>query len=425
MNRPASAVVTDASHAAAGTRVDAPIVAVISSLFPTPVAPIAGVFVRERMFRVARELPVTVYSPRPWSPFDPLLRRLRPGFRIPVPSSLEDDGVSVRYPGFLSVPALLKRWDGASMARALLGPLSRHKRDHGLDLIDAHFGYPDGYAAVLLGQRLGVPVTVTFRGTEARLAREPWGRKRLQETVTAATRVFAVSDSLRQLTVDLGADAGRTEVMANGVDTTRFQPCDRLAARRRLGLGEAKRVLITVGGLCERKGQQRVIELLPQLGDDVHYLLVGGASGEGDEKARLERLASQYGAGGQVHFLGTRPPDELAELYSAADASVLASSNEGWANVLLESLACGVPVVATDVGGNREVIASDALGRVVPLGDARALRGAIHEVLSARWDAQALRSYALEHDWEDRAAAVTLALKSVYRESTEREHGSR
>lgn len=397
-----------------GRRDEAPIVAVLSSLFPTPDNPIAGVFVRERMFRVARRLPLTVYAPRPWSPVDGLLRRWRPGFRVPAPQSVEDEGVPVHYPRFLSAPAVLKRWDGAAMARSLLRPLRRLQRDSGLDLIDAHFGYPDGYAAVLLGERLGVPVTVTFRGTEARLAREPWARRRLQATVRGAARVFTVSESLRALAIGLGAEEARTEVMANGVDTLRFRPRDRLAARRRLGLEGSDQVLVTVGGLCERKGQHRVIELLPDLGPRVRYLLVGGASGEGDERGRLQRLAARLGVTDRVHFLGSRPPDELPDLYSAADVSVLASSNEGWANVLLESLACGVPVVATDVGGNREVIAGERLGRVVPLGDPRALREAIRQALATRWDSSALRRHALQHDWEDRADVLALALQRLH-----------
>lgn len=382
-----------------------PHVVVLSSLFPSPARPLAGVFVLERMRRVAECLPVTVVSPVPWSPFDWLVRRLRPEFRPSAPETAEYDGLRVRYPRFPSLPTLLKRWDGAAMALALRRPLRALRAAGRFDLLDAHFGYPDGYAAVLIGRRLGIPVTVTFRGTEARLAHSNWARRRLEFVAREADRVFTVSDSLRRVALTLGAEPDRVEVVPNGVDSERFSPVDQAEARRRLGIPPSAKVLITVGGLVERKGQHRVIELMPGLlGEypDLHYLVVGGGGAEGDWSVRLTAQVEALGLQDRVHFLGSMAPDDLPVPLSAADIFVLATRNEGWANVILEAMACGLPVVATDVGGNAEIIATREVGRVVPFGDPDALRETIVDALASTWNRQAITAYARSNGWEHR-----------------------
>ncbi len=398
-------------HAAAGG-ID---LVVFSSLFPSAARPGAGLFIRERMFRVARERPLAVVSPQPWFPGQSLIRRLRPGYRPQAPALEMQQGIRVYHPRFLSVPGLLRRADGLSMALASFFLLRRLKRQ-GVRLIDAHFAYPDGEAAIRLGRWLGLPVTVTLRGTEVPHSRNPVLRPRLSRVLKAAARVFSVSDSLRQLALELGADAGKTEVVGNGVDTAVFRPVDRAAARARFALPENARVLISVGGLVERKGMHRVIDCLPALragSPDLHYLIVGGASPEGDMRAELEAQAARLGLAGQVHFLGSLPPDELKWPLSAADVFVLATRNEGWANVFLEAMACGLPVVTTDVGGNREVVCRDDLGAVVPFGDAAALQQALEDALAKQWDRAAIIDYAQANQWDRRVAQLLRAFDGL------------
>lgn len=408
--RPAAEAPT-AAGANAGPRL-----VVLSSLFPHPGQPIAGIFIQERMFRVARRLPVTVVVPVPWFPLQGLLRRWKPGFRPPAPRHEFRDGVEIFYPRFLCVPAVFKRLDGWFMALGVARLAARLVREGRCDLIDAHFGYPDGHAAVLLGRWFGRPVTVTWRGSEPRLAAVSWGRRHLARVLRRAARTFSVSESLRRVALELGGDPGKVQVVANGVDTERFRPEDRGAARQALHLPPEARILITVGGLVERKGQQRVIELMPELlhrHPDLHYLLVGGASGEGDGEQALRRQVQSLGLEGRVHFLGVVPPDRLRYVLSAADVSVLATRNEGWANVLLESMACGLPVVATDVGGNREVVSSDSVGIIVPFGRQDALLTALDRALQMSWDHHAIRAYAEENGWSGRVDALVEAFSEL------------
>jgi glycosyltransferase involved in cell wall biosynthesis len=240
-------------------------------------------------------------------------------------------------------------------------------------------------------------------------SKNPVLRPGLVRTLKAAAGVFSVSDSLRRLALELGAEAAKTEVVGNGVDTARFHPVDRADARGKYGLPQDARVLISVGGLVERKGMHRVIDCLPALIErhpHLHYLVVGGGGPEGDMRAELEAQVARLDLTGRVHFLGEVHPEELKWPLSAADVFALATRNEGWANVFLEAMACGLPVVATDVGGNAEVVCRPELGAIVPFGDAAALQQALDEALAKNWDRTSIIEYAWANQWDKRVAQL-------------------
>ncbi|HMM46963.1 MAG TPA: glycosyltransferase [Thiobacillaceae bacterium] len=394
------------------------VLVVFSSLFPSAARPGAGLFIRERMFRVAEHQPLAVVSPQPWFPGQALIRRWRPGYRPQAPTLELQQGIRVYHPRFLAVPGALRRLDGWSMALASLLLLRRLKSE-GARLIDAHFAFPDGEAAVRLGRWLSLPVTITLRGTEVPHSRDSRLRPRLVRTLRGAARVFSVSDSLRRLAFELGAAAEKTEVVGNGVDVRRFHPVDRAEARARFGLPDDAKVLVSVGGLVERKGMHRVIDCMPGLLDGhpgLHYVIVGSGGPEGDMRGELEAQVQRLGLAGRVHFLGQMPPDELKWPLSASDVFVLSTRNEGWANVFLEAMACGLPVVSTDVGGNREVVCRSELGSIVPFGDAPALQRALDMALARDWDRAAIIAYAHENQWDRRVAQLLHAFSGLLAE---------
>jgi teichuronic acid biosynthesis glycosyltransferase TuaC len=395
-----------------------PRILVFSTLFPSPAQPTAGVFIRERMFRVAQRLPLVVVSPRPWFPLQGLIRRFRPHFRVPAPGFELHQGVEIHRPRFFSVPGLFRGLDSLSMALASFRLLRRLQRAERFNLIDAHFAYPDGHAATLLGRWLSVPVSITLRGTEVPLSRTRWRRDLMARALRDADHVFSVSDSLRRHVGQLGIDPARVEVVGNGVDNDRFHPVPRDEARKALDIPAAAPVLISVGGLVERKGFHRVIECLPALRDaypGLQYLIVGGAGPEGDWSERLQALVAEQGLQDTVRFLGPMAPDKLKGPLSASDVFVLATRNEGWANVFLEAMACGVPVVTTDVGGNREVVCSDRLGTVVPFGDPGALQAALHDALGRDWDRANIRAHARANDWDTRVDVLCTSFDEMLR----------
>jgi len=393
-----------------------PRLVVFCSLYPSQVRPNSGVFIRERMRRVAEHCPVVVVSPIPWFPFQGLLRFFKPEYR-PQPAQHEcQNGIDVYFPRFLAIPGLFRFWDGFFMAMGALPIFCKLKKRFAFNLIDAHFAYPDGCAATYLGAWLKVPVTITLRGTEVPLSKMPARRKRLLKALQQATKVFSVSESLKNHVVALGADHRKITVIGNGVDTTKFVTIDKAQARMHLDLANDMEILISVGGLVDRKGFHRVIELLPRLLEKhpkLVYLIVGGSGPEGNNRAQLEQQVKSLGLDHRVRFLGEMSSEDLYIPLSASDVFVLATANEGWANVFLEAMACGLPVVTTDVGGNREVVSTSTLGIVVPFGNPDMLMRAIDEALSKSWDKQAIIDYAVDNSWDKRVAQLLMAFNTL------------
>lgn len=394
-----------------------PALLVLSTLFPHPGRPGGGLFVRERLFRVGQHLPLVVVSPQAWSPVDAMIRKLRPHYRPLAPDMDVQSGFEVYYPRFFSLPGIGRSLDGFFMALGARRLVKQLQAEGRVEHIDAHFGFPDGTAAAFLGRWLGLTHTVTLRGTEPRLSKPFWRRTFMRWGLKRAARVFAVAGSLGKVAESIGVPSEQIEVVGNGVDTERFQPVDKQAARKALGLPQDAQVLVSVGGLVERKGFHRVIECLPNLLSQhpkLHFLVVGGASAEGDWSERLQAQVAELKLQDQVHFLGSMAPDELKQPLSAADVFVLATSNEGWANVFLEAMACGLPVVTTDVGGNPEVVHSEALGFITSFGDAEALEQAMHQALEKNWDRDAILQYAHDNAWDTRVTRLLQVFRAIH-----------
>lgn len=388
---------------------------VLSSLFPSGAAPSNGLFIRERMFRVARHANLTVISPVPWFPGQQLLRIFKKNYR-PQPEKVEiQQGITVYFPRFFSFPWILRNLDAFMMYLCCLSLVRRLKNERNIEIIDSHFTYPDGLAATWLARKTGLKSVITLRGTEIPHSKIPGRKKQLLKAWNQADRLFSVSDSLRQHAIALGADASKFTVIGNGIDTEKFKPIEKSDAKKRLCIDADTKVLITVGGLVERKGFHRVIACLPHLlkkHPKLVYLIIGGTNAEGNYKSQICALTEELAVTNHVRFLGTLKPEKLSLPLSAADVFVLSSSNEGWANVILEAMACGTPVIASDVGGNAEVVNSEELGYIVPYGDHPKLLEAIQRALLCDWNVTTLTQYARDNHWNHR---INLILKEYDR----------
>ena len=383
-----------------------PRILVFTTNFPSAAAPIMGAFIRERAFRVANRLPMVVVAPQPWSPIDGIIRIFRASFRPQAIAFEIVDGIDVYRPRFFSVPSLFKRFDGWLMAQGARRIVTQLQKSFRPNVIDAHFLFPDGYAAVLLGRSLGLPVAITIRGSKDRSLIGTNCEPMLRSAVRSATRLFAVSESLRHDVGErLGVPPERIVVVGNGIDLGRFQPVDRLRARDRLGIAADARVIIGVGSLVEGKGFHRVISLVRRLQEkfpNLVYLIVGGASSKGDLEEQLKRLVKNEGVTDSVRFCGRQPPEDLMWYYGAADVLVMATEYEGWSNVLLEAMACGLPVVTTRVGGNAEVVSASSLGELVEFWNPSAFVDAVSRALERTWDREAIIAYARSNEWSGR-----------------------
>ena len=198
--------------------------------------------------------------------------------------------------------------------------------------------------------------------------------------------------------VETGADQRHSTSIGNGIDLERFMPVDRQEARHRLEIPVDAEVIVSVGALIPRKGYHFLIPALAEISSR-HPNLRLYIIGEGESRPQLTALARASNVQDRVFLIGGKPNEELRYWYSAANVSCLASSREGWANVLLESLACGTPVVATRVWGAPEVITSPELGVLVEQG-VQPIADGLELALRKHWDREGLTRYAASRTWD-------------------------
>ena len=393
---------------------------VYSALFPNETSPNAGLFIRERMFRVAKNIPLVVVAPQVWSPFDWLLRLRWKTYRIQAPFFEVMEGVEVYRPRVLSMPMIFKSCDGWLMALGSYRVCKKLTLTFRPSVIDAHFCYPAGYAASILAQRLKLPLVITLRGSADNRLLGTALESRVQLALQRSHKVIAVSNALKQnLALKLGLPESKVAVIGNGVDLSKFCAVGQLQARERLGFAAVDKVIISVGNLIELKGFHRLIALLPRLITQFPTLklLVVGGPVEGDSTAeKLKQQVQLLGLESVVYFTGRIAPAEMKWYYGCADIFALATSFEGWANVFLEAMACGLPVITTQVGGNAEVVSDPRVGSLVEFWNEQIALAVISQALSCAWDVDVIKRYAEANSWEYRVEKVEKLLICVSNE---------
>ncbi|MBN1343236.1 MAG: glycosyltransferase, partial [Phycisphaerae bacterium] len=342
--------------------------------YPTPSNPNQGLFIRRRLEAIARVADVRVICPVPYFP----------GYSPRPPRDQPDAPIPVFFPRMSYVPGVLKTLDASFFAHALTRELRTLRASFPFDLIDAHFVWPDGVGAGIVAWKLGVPMVVTVRGKIVSQRRYWLRRRRIAGMLGSVEGRIAVSESLAQEVRGLAGESREVRVIPNGVDASVFHPGDAAEARRALGLPADARVIVSVGQVREIKGFDRLVAAMPEVRSrvgDARLILIGPGIGEVDYERRVRSLVERLGLAGVVDLVGEKRPCEVARYLSAADVFALATRSEGWCNAIQEALAVGAPVVATDVGGNRELVTSDRLGRLVPFGEPEALARALIEAL--------------------------------------------
>jgi len=368
----------------------------LTTLFPNSRQPRRGIFIANRLARLRDTGRVACHVVAAIPSFPGAYRET-----AGVPENETMHGLTVRHPRYLHVPGVGMRIQPDSLARALLEDLRAHGDDaRRFDVIDAHYFYPDGVAAARVAAQLGLPLVISARGSDINLIAEtPFARRRILDAARAADALIAVSQALARKMTSLGMPAERVEVLRNGVDPHVFFTVPQNEARRRLGLREDARYVVGVGNLVHEKGFDRLIRALADLPES-RLLLVG----DGPLRQPLEALAGQA-APGRVEFRGNMPQADLRFAYSAADVLGLPSLREGWPNVVLEALACGLPVVASNVGGVPEILVDDAPATLVESREPAAWSLALDDVMNRGYARDAVRRYALRFGWDDVVAA--------------------
>jgi teichuronic acid biosynthesis glycosyltransferase TuaC len=367
-----------------------------TTLYPNLLQPQHGIFVETRLRKLVASGVVSarVVAPCPWFPFGSALFGRYAVFAR-MPSEETRHGLQVEHPRYPVFPGVGMSAAPLALCAAILPFLRRQIRDgRDFDLIDAHYFYPDGVGAVLLGRALDRPVSVTARGSDLNMiARHAVPRRWIRWAAQNADGLVAVSSGLKRRLVELGIGVDRVHILRNGVDLAQFRPHDREAARGTLGFTGPS--LLAVGNLVALKRHWLMVEALTHL-PEVKLVIVG----EGPERDGIERFVRERKVADRVRLLGRVPQDRLPEIYSAADLLLLVSTHEGWPNVLLESMACGTPVVVSPMDGIADIVGASEAGRVLADDTPTGLASAIRELLAARPSRTATRRYAEQFDWQ-------------------------
>jgi teichuronic acid biosynthesis glycosyltransferase TuaC len=385
----------------------------LSTLFPNALQPVHALFVRARMEQFSRRYGHhwTVVAPVPFFPKIPFRTFKTYDTYARVPRYEESRGYPVHHPRYLVTPKVGMRFYGAWLTagvRRLVKEL--HARDP-FDVIDGHYVYPDGTAAARLGRELDIPVVLSARGTDLNLySRLPGIVDLIRSNLNSSRHLICVCEGLRQEALKLGVPGEKVSVIGNGVDADRFRRGDRRKARESLDLPLDATIILSVGHLIERKGFHLIIDACSRLGRKNVLLVIVG---DGPERGPLERLVANLHLGDQVRFAGAVENDDLPTWYQSADVFALASSREGWPNVLCEAQACGLPVVATKVWGIPEIIHCEELGVLVEERNAEGLRAGLERALTRVWDRSLIASVGGSRTWDRVAEELAVVFDTI------------
>jgi glycosyltransferase involved in cell wall biosynthesis len=385
-------------------------VLIVTKIFPNQVEPLSSPFNRKQFAALGRLCDVEVLASIPWFPGAGALRRLSGGARLSaVPESEVIDGLKVRHPRFMFLPRIGHAISGPLYAASLAKTALQYRGR--VDIVLGSWAYPDGFAAVVLAEMLGVPAVIKLHGSDINVvARMPGPRKRLEWALPRADRVVAVSRPLAEAAVGLGVAKDRIDLVPNGIDRDAFQPRDRDAARAELGLATDKRIILYVGNVLETKGALDLVRALGDAGPRLAHarlVMLGG----GKDFETCSRLVASFGLDAQL--LGPKQHSEIPKYLAAADVLALPSWNEGMPNVVLEALASGRRVVATNVGGIPDIVTSETLGILVPPKDPTELGNALERVLSTDGDPELISRSLPNGDWDQSARALHQSLLSA------------
>ena len=390
-------------------------VLVFTSLFPNHSNPDFGIFIKNRVLHVSKlkDCSVVVVAPVPYCPPWKILDRW---YRFSQIRDLETiDGIKVYHPKYFLIPKICMMFHGFFMYMGSCNTVTSIRKKFSFDLIDAHYVYPDGFAATILARRFDVPIIVTARGSDIHqfsLMRHI--RPFLRSTLKQSQAVISVCRALKQIMIDLNCPSEKIRVIPNGVDVNRFKLIYRKNVRKKLGLSQDKKIILSVGSLIPLKGHHLVINAVKAIKKDVQnvHLFIAG---KGEYRKSLEQQIDKLGLREHVTLLGHVPNSELRTWYNAADVFCLASAREGWANVIMESMACGTPVVATNVFGAPEIITSPSVGTLVKR-ESTAIAQSLADALKRDWDRELILNHVRSRSWNVVAEDVRQVFETVITE---------
>jgi glycosyltransferase involved in cell wall biosynthesis len=384
----------------------------VTSIFPNPVQPTLGTFHGQLSRELGQTCDLDVVTPQPWFPATPEwgpLKRWQKFSRIPRQYVVE--GVPAHSPKYFMVPAVSEAVRPWLIYPELVKVASRLHAHKPVDVINGLWLYPDGVAAAKVAARLEIPLVLTGLGCDVNVyLEEPAKRPQILAAARQARSIIVVSRPLKDCLVAAGVPDQKVTVIANGVDTSSFIIRDRSDCATRLSLPRDGRRIVYVGRLAEEKGITTLIAAMSLLRArrlDVRLYVIG----DGPQRPLVERMIAEHALADHVALVGARDHHEVPLWIGAGDVLCLPSLREGCPNVVLEALAAGRPVVASDVGGVPDLVDASN-GRLVPPEQPEVLAAALDEAVSIDWDPAAVRRTVERRSWKETACEYERVFRS-------------
>lgn len=376
-------------------------VLILTNLFPNPEQPGRGNFIALMVRELKRYAKITVISPLPWFPNLPILKRLGSWYQFAkIPFFSNSNGFPVYYPKYMVIPKLFGATQTITLALSAVKLVRRLVAEKKVDIINVHWVYPDGVAAVWIAKQAGVPVVISARGSDINLyGNYRFRRPQIKWALKNSDRITAVSKALSEKIVrELGVSKDKVIVIPNGVDSDRFRLLNKEEVRKQLGLEQNRKYLLFVGRLHEVKGLEYLIKALSILKMRKALSFETILIGDGHLKKDLKRLIETNGVKDKVSMIGEKPNAEIPLWMNACDILCLPSKLEGLPNVILEANACGLPVVASKVGGILEILRDDN-GICVKPQDSLALADSIELAMKKYWNREMISQSVNDFSW--------------------------
>jgi glycosyltransferase involved in cell wall biosynthesis len=385
---------------------------VITNLFPNKLEPTKATFNKQQLYHLSKLCELKVIAPVPWAPPIHFIKNWKYLRNIPYHEII--DGLDVLHPRYFVIPKIGRSLYGFLFLASIFKHVRRSRDEFNFNCIFALWAYPDGFASVLIAKILKKPILIQILGSDINHYVDYYlRRKMIYYTLKNSDAVTAVSNALKKRVIDIGIPEEKVTFNPNGVDTAKFYPSDKYETQKRLNLPQKKYIILFVGNLVSVKGISYLLEALHIIKNDFDKNILLIIIGDGILKNNLENQVKRLELIENVEFKGVRPHNEIPFWMNASDLLCLPSLNEGMPNVVLEALACGKPVVATNVGGIPEIIQNEKNGILVKPCDPEQLADAISKVLTTNWNHFDIARSVEKYSWESSAKRIYDILSKI------------
>ena len=378
-------------------------------IFPNRFEVTRGVYIQKIAQGLKKLSNLSISVPIPYIPQFINLQNYKFYKRIPKIDTL--DNLKVFHPRYFIIPKIFRFLHGPFLFASTYFFYRKLIFKTKPDILLGFWTFPDGFANVLLARTHSIPVVIGCLGSDINhLTKNYIQRKFITWSLHNCNKVLSVSEALKENIAKLGIPKSEIIVIPNGIEADKFYPIDKSETRKKVSISSTSKIILCVSRLSHEKGIDVLLKsfkILPK--KNVNLLIIG----DGSERDNLTSLSKQLEIDDKVSFLGTINHAEIPLWINSADLMVLPSRTEGWPNVIMEAFSCGIPVVATNVGGVPEIITSRDLGIIVPAEMPEKMAEAMQHGLEKKWNSEIIRNLVKGRSWFTVAQETNKVLEDI------------